>query len=98
MNMAVIKITLEKEVFGYWDGGAKDYFEFFVQKPELESDGKSFYSKIGSFMANYWFNIGAGKNKPQSIKSVVSNALRRIKKNCRFEIKSIEVVYLNGGD
>lgn len=65
--------TLERPVHGYWDGGAKDTFEWSIQgRPQKDKDGK--YVKVGSWAANFWFHVKVGKTE----KYTLANARRKL--------------------
>ena len=65
--------TLESPVHGYWDGGAKQTFEWSIQgKPQKDKNGK--YVKVGSWAANYWFHVSVGKTE----KVTLANARRKL--------------------
>jgi hypothetical protein len=68
-----LKIKLNKEIGGYWDGGLKNEFTWFIDG-EIKKDKRGKYVKIGSWEANYWFNVAVGKTE----KLTLSNALRSI--------------------
>lgn len=66
--------TLEKPVYGYWDGGLKQRFEWSIKgKPQIDSHGV--YVRVGSFDANFWFSVAVGKTD----KLTLSYAKSRIK-------------------
>lgn len=69
----VLVQTLERPVHGYWDGGAKQVFEWSIQgRPQKDKDGK--YVKIGSWSANLWFHVSVGKTE----KATLANARRKL--------------------
>jgi hypothetical protein len=52
--------TLEKPVHGYWDGGARQRFEWTIDgRPQ--QDNRGMFVRIGSWGANHWFNVAVGK-------------------------------------
>ena len=63
---------------GYWDGGAKSTFDWSIDRSF--EDGKS---RVGSWQANYWFEVKTGKSE----KATLGNA-RRSLQNRRTAIKS----------
>jgi hypothetical protein len=71
-----ITVITDEPINGYWDGGAKKEFEFSVSEPRPEPNG--FYVEVGSWDANYWFTMGAGRKKAQSDKAILRNAQRKL--------------------
>ena len=55
-----LKQTFSKPLFEFWDGGAKDRFDWHIEGPP-GTDGKGQYIRIGSWSANHWFNVSVGK-------------------------------------
>jgi hypothetical protein len=56
----VIHVDLGKPVSGYWDGGAKQHFDF---KPEPRSKHYTENTiKWGSYSANFFFSAKSGKS------------------------------------
>lgn len=65
--------TLCKSVNGYWDGGAKQVFDWSIDsQPYTDKNGQ--YIRIGSFAANHWFYIALSK----TIKQTLANAKRHL--------------------
>lgn len=81
-------ITMKKPINGYWDGGPKKRFEFSIDREW--KDKKGHVARVGSFGANAWANVGAGKTKRQSDKQILRNATKRLSKSFRNGIESIE--------
>lgn len=75
--------TLQKPVWGYWDGGKKDTFEWIID-PTLPGKGKTI---VGSWEANYWFEVKTGKTERQTL----SHALRSI--SASLKRKGLEFNY-----
>lgn len=64
-----LRQTLSKPVNGYWDGGAKQVFDWGIDgSPATDSKGQ--YVRIGSFSANHWFHVALGK----TVKRTLANA------------------------
>ena len=61
-----LRQTLDKPVQGYWDGGAKQTFDWGIEGSPA-SDSKGQYVKIGSFSANHWFHVAVGKTEKQTL-------------------------------
>lgn len=78
-----IKVELEKPVFGYWDGGAKQCFTF---SPEVATYSKGSPNiKWGSWGANHWFKNEVGA----SAESHLGNMRKKLLNNfARKEIKA----------
>ena len=54
--------TLNKPVNGYWDGGAKQRFQWRIDgTPQKDKNGQ--YIRIGSWEANLWFHVAVGKTE-----------------------------------
>lgn len=68
-----IVLTTEKPINGYWDGGAKQRFEFTAEAETNDKDGV--FVKWGSFGANFWFHAGKGRTP----KTAAAYAIRRLK-------------------
>lgn len=68
----ILRLTLDRPINGYWDGGAKQVFDWSIEG--TCSDSKGQYSRIGSFSANHWFHVATGKTE----KLTLSNARRRL--------------------
>ena len=62
--------TLEKSVHGYWDGGAKQTFEWTVENHRGE-DKQGRYVRIGSWTANHWFHVAEGKTEKLSLRNAM---------------------------
>ena len=72
-------VKLKDPKNGYWDGGPKDTFTFsFEGKPQKDKSG--YFIRVGSWSANFWFNIGCGKTKLQTEKEVWGNVIRKFKR------------------
>ena len=55
-----LRQTLEKAVYGWWNGGKKKIFDWTIDGlPQTDSKGQ--YVKVGSFEANLWFCVAVGK-------------------------------------
>ncbi len=55
-----LKLTLDKPINSYWDGGAKSVFLWGIDgQPCTDSKGK--YVRVGSWEANHWFRVALGK-------------------------------------
>ena len=69
----ILLLTLEKPVFGYWDGGAKSRFTYSVDFPP-QRDKKGGFVRVGSWEANSWFCVAVGKTE----KKTLANAKRHL--------------------
>ena len=54
--------TLAHPINGYWDGGPKQTFEWFILDRQ-QKDKQGRFVKIGSWSANYWFHVALGKTE-----------------------------------
>ena len=77
-----LRQTLAKPVQGYWDGGAKQVFEWEIEG-HPHKDKKGEYVKIGSWQANHWFHVAKGKTEKQTL----SYAQKHLKKSTRYPSK-----------
>ena len=82
----ILRMTLEHPLYGYWDGGAKDTFDFSLDSLPRH-DARGAYVKIGYWQANAWFHVALGR----TVKSTLANARRRLSarakragEHCRF--------------
>ena len=74
-----LRQTPGKPVLGYWDGGAKQVFDWGIEG-KAESDGKGQYVRIGSFSANHWFHVAQGKTE----KLTLSYAKKHLSSSTRY--------------
>ena len=80
-----LRQTLPEPVHGYWDGGAKQVFDWSIDgSPATDSKGK--YVRIGSWSANHWFHVALGKTD----KITLCNAMKHLRgtqlgKQSKFE-------------
>ncbi len=88
-----IELQFTEPISGYWDGGKKSALYFSIDG-EPQKDKKGYFIKVGSWDANYWFYVGAGKTKLQNEKQVLSSAIKKIKSQIKdkSKIKSIKIV------
>jgi hypothetical protein len=62
----ILRQKLAKPVSGYWDGGAKQVFEWEIEgRPK--KDKKGTFVKVGSFEANHFFHVAKGKTEKQTL-------------------------------
>ena len=69
----LLRQTLEHAVNGYWDGGAKQTFDWTIDGT-LRQDSKGYFCRVGSWAANHWFHVAAGK----TVKLTLSYAKRHL--------------------
>ena len=74
-----LRQTLEKPVNGYWDGEAKQAFDWQIEKYFGGQDSKGRFVRIGCWGANHWFNVALGKTD----KLTLSYAKRRLSSSCK---------------
>jgi len=81
----VLRQTLPHPVHSYWDGGAKQTFDWSIGgSPATDSKGQ--YVRIGLFSANHWFRVALGKTD----KLTLCNAMKHLRgtllgKQSKFE-------------
>jgi hypothetical protein len=63
-----IVVKLEQAVNGYWDGGAKDRFEFSPSVRRYSSGLPNI--EWGSWGANFWFRVDVGPNSGNHLHNV----------------------------
>ena len=74
----LLRMILDRPIHGFWDGGAKDTFDFTIYgTPQHDAHGA--YIKVGSWAANNWFHVALGK----TIKQNLANARRRLSASAR---------------
>ena len=83
----ILRQTFKDAINGYWDGGAKNVFDWSTDGV-TKHDAQGEFIKIGSFDANHWFNVAHGKTE----RLTLSHAKRRLKSiakkrnmECTFE-------------
>jgi len=62
----ILRQILNKPVYGYWDGGAKQVFDWRIDS-QPKTDAKGQYVRIGSWQANFWFYVALGKSEKQTL-------------------------------
>ena len=76
----ILRQTLERPVHGYWDGGAKQVFDWEIDTFGGGSDSRGIFIRVGSWSANHWFNVAQGKTEKQTL----SYAKRHLVKSTRY--------------
>lgn len=74
----VLRQTLPEPVQGYWDGGAKQVFDWAIEDNTYEyplHDSKGEFVCIGSWSANHWFRVA----KSKTVKATLANARRHLR-------------------
>jgi hypothetical protein len=80
----ILRQITEIKGFGYWDGGAKDTFDWSITGPVQEDkDGK--YVRIGFWDANYWFHVSLGKTQKLTLSYAKKHLKKITKLPCIFE-------------
>ena len=82
-----LKQTLEKPVSGFWDGGKKQIF-FWSVDGRTQEDSKGCFIRIGSWTANFWFNVAQGRTEKLTLSYAKSRLRAMIRKSglrCKFE-------------
>ena len=74
-----LRQTLPQAVNGYWDGGAKQVFDWSIDG--YYKDAKGEYARVGSWQANHWFCVAKGK----TVKQTLSYAMAHLKASTRIK-------------
>ena len=80
MGMILIQ-KLNYKINGYWDGGPKDTFEWYILPFGGGRDKKGEFVKVGSFEANHWFCISKGKTEKATLGRVKTKLRTMIAKH-----------------
>lgn len=75
----ILRQTIAYPVHGYWDGGAKQIFDWCIEGGTA-TDSRGQYVRIGSFEANYWFHVALSK----TVKQTLANAKRHLRATTRI--------------
>ena len=81
----VLRQTLPEPIHGYWDGGAKQVFNWTIDGVSGR-DSQGEYVRVGCWSANHWFHIAKGKTN----KVTLCNAMKHLRgtevgKQSKFE-------------
>ncbi len=69
----ILRMTLERPIAGFWDGGIKDCFDFTIDGlPKRDAFGP--FIRVGSLTANHWFHMPLGKTP----RATLGHARRRL--------------------
>lgn len=74
----ILRQRLEHPVNGYWDGGAKQTFDWEIEF--IHKDNRGYYCKVGSWAANHYFYVAQGKTD----KLTLSYAKRHLRRSTRI--------------
>lgn len=77
-NSTRLLVEFNRPMLGYWDGGKKSKFEFTINY-KVYKDSKGYFTKIGSWEANYWFMVSVGK----TVTATLSYAMRALANHFR---------------
>ena len=80
----LLRQTLNKPVNGYWDGGAKQVFDWSIEG-HIGQDSKGQFVRIGSWSANHWFNVALGKTDKLTLSYAKKHLKAVTKELCTFE-------------
>ena len=70
----ILRMTVERPIYGYWDYGEKATFDFFFENlPREDKRGK--YIRVGSFAMNCYCHVALGKTP----KATLGNLRRRLR-------------------
>jgi hypothetical protein len=79
MKEIILRQKAVKPIHGYWDGGAKQVFNWSIDgRPHKDKNGE--FVRVGSWEANQYFHVAKGKTDKQTL----SYAKRHIEKISRF--------------
>lgn len=88
----ILRMTMQRAIAGYWDGGAKDTFDFTIDGlPRRDALGA--FIRVGSIAANHWFHVPLGKTPRVTLghaRRRLAAQARRAGVPCRFD-------YINEG-
>jgi len=88
--------TLDKPIGGYWDGGMKSRFEWDIDGPI-----RAGRVRIGSWEANHFFTINAGKDELATLKKAASKLALGASNGgvvAHFEIVTDDKTYVRDND
>jgi len=80
----ILRQTLDHRVCGWWDGGAKDTFDWSIDGPP-HTDSKGQFVRIGSWEANHWFHVALGKTNRQTLSRAKQHLQRSTRIPSTFE-------------
>ena len=80
----ILRQTLDHKVHGWWDGGAKDTFDWSIDG-RAKTDNKGDFVKIGSWQANHWFHAALGKTDKLTLANAKRHLKAATKVPCKFE-------------
>ena len=83
----ILRMTLERPIQGYWDGGPKAVFDFRIDGSP-QSDARGRYIKVGSFGANHWFHVSMSRTVKMTLANVrrrLTARMKQVGERCRFE-------------
>ena len=79
-------VTLVKPAHGFWDGGAKTYFEF---SPSIERTAGPQAIRWGSYVANLWFVVECKQKSVNLHFAAVRRKLSPGKPDRKIELKKL---------
>ena len=92
MANIILRQTLDRPIWGYWDGGEKSVFTWRIEgRPAHDSRGH--YVRIGSWAANHWFHVALGKTDKLTLANARRRLLAAAKRHgvtCKFDYKEEE--------
>ena len=68
MCSIILRQTLPHPVHGYWDGGAKQVFDWSISLVHGH-DSKGQFARVGSYSANHWFCVALGKTDKLTLRN-----------------------------
>jgi len=83
----ILRQIFANAIGGYWDGELKKQFDWVIDGP-IREDNKGKYIKVGSWEANNWFHVAAGKTDKQTLANArrrLSHAAKKHNVECTFE-------------
>ncbi len=88
-----LRQTLPEPVHGYWDGGAKQVFEWSIDSVEGH-DARGTFARVGSWSANHWFHVAKGRTPKLTLRNAMYH-LRGTAIGKRSKFEYVEIPYVN---
>ena len=85
----ILRQTLEKPINGFWDGGEKKVFDWKIDYHFGGEDKKGKFVRVGSWDANFWFNVSLMKTEKQTLALAKKYLTKHTSVPCKFEYVKI---------
>lgn len=89
MSGLILRQTLEKPIIGFWDGGEKKVFDWKIDHHFGGEDKKGKFVRVGSWDANFWFNVSLMKTEKQTLALAKKYLTKHTSVPCKFEYVKI---------